>query len=89
MPARSRPNSVLDAEFYRAHGHPHSIYLQNMWPVVEPAPRPVSLSVSQTCPIKIIGSVGNLGATGNTFALTYLGRELLPRLAARFKRSPL
>ena len=81
-------NSRLDADFYRVHGHPHSIYLQNMWPVVEPASRPALKPDSQPRPIKIIGSVGNLGATGNTFALTYLGRELLPRLAARFKDRP-
>jgi len=81
-------NSRLDADFYREHGHPHSIYLQNMWPAVDPAPRPVSLSDVGSRPIKIIGSVGNLGATGNTFALTYLGRELLPRLASRFKDRP-
>ncbi|MBP8116098.1 MAG: glycosyltransferase family 4 protein [Nitrospira sp.] len=81
-------NSVLDAAFYRDHGHPQSIYLQNMWPPVTSAPRPVSLSGPQPRPIKIIGSVGNLGATGNTFALTYLGRELLPRLAVRFKDRP-
>jgi glycosyltransferase involved in cell wall biosynthesis len=80
-------NSRLDAEFYRNHGHPHSIYLQNMWPAVDRTPRPVSPD-AQPRPIKIIGSVGNLGATGNTFALTYLGRELLPRLAARFKDRP-
>ena len=80
-------NSRLDAEFYRVHGHPHSIYLQNMWPAVDRTPRPVSPD-AQLRPIKIIGSVGNLGATGNTFALTYLGRELLPRLAARFNQRP-
>jgi glycosyltransferase involved in cell wall biosynthesis len=81
-------NSALDAEFYRAHGHPHSIYLQNMWPPVKSASQSISTDESQARPIKIIGSVGNLGATGNTFALAYLGREILPRLAARFKDRP-
>ncbi|MGC3976524.1 MAG: glycosyltransferase family 4 protein [Nitrospira sp.] len=81
-------NSRLDAQFYRDHGHPNSIYLQNMWPPVNQTPRAVALSDSPPRPIKIIGSVGNLGATGNTFALTYLGRELLPRLAVRFKDRP-
>ncbi|HNL88175.1 MAG TPA: glycosyltransferase family 4 protein [Nitrospira sp.] len=81
-------NSHLDAQFYRAHGHPNSIYLQNMWPPVSPTPPAVAVSHSAPPPIKIIGSVGNLGATGNTFALTYLGRELLPRLAVRFKDRP-
>ena len=81
-------NSVLDAEFYRAHGHPHSIYLQNMWPPVNDAPDRTFEAESQARPIKIIGSVGNLGATGNTFALTYLGREILPRLTARFNDRP-
>ena len=81
-------NSRLDAEFYREHGHPHSIYLQNMWPPVKETPRVDCRSDAQPTSVKIIGSVGNLGATGNTFALTYLGRELLPRLAARFTDRP-
>ena len=81
-------NSMLDVDFYRAHGHPQSIYLQNMWPSVKPASHPASIFESQPRPIKIIGSVGNLGATGNTFALTYLGREILPRLASRLTDRP-
>lgn len=80
-------NSVLDAEFYRAHGHARSIYLQNMWPPVKASTPPVSVQ-DQPGPVKIIGSVGNLGATGNTFALAYLGRELLPRLFERFRDRP-
>ncbi len=81
-------NSVLDAEFYRDHGHPRSIYLQNMWPSIRPASKVPATVGSHACPIKIIGSVGNLGATGNTFALSYLGREILPRLASKFNHRP-
>ncbi len=80
-------NSMLDAEFYRTHGHPHSVYLQNMWPSAEPAMKQPE-SRAPAVPVKIIGSVGNLGATGNTFALTYLGREILPRLARDSTTAP-
>jgi glycosyltransferase involved in cell wall biosynthesis len=78
-------NSMLDARFYAAHGHPRSIYLQNMWPPIPEAP---TTPRSGDGVIRIIGSVGNLGATGNTFGLSYLGRDLLPRLKARFGARP-
>ena len=78
-------NSVLDAKYYAEHGHPRSIYLQNMWPAEKPPSESESNETAQEGPVKIIGSVGNLGATGNTFALDYLGRELLPRLTERMR----
>ena len=83
-------NSVLDAEFYASHGHRRSIYLQNMWPAVEGTSRVGDVAPMHDAarPVKIIGSVGNLGATGNTFALAYIGRELMPRLAERFGDRP-
>lgn len=80
-------NSALDARFYAAHGHPCSLYLQNLWPPMpeERAPPPIS---APEAPVKLIGSVGRLGATGNSFGLHFLGKELLPRLAARFAGRP-
>lgn len=78
-------NSVLDAQFYTENGHPRSIYLQNMWPVIEMS-RNILPQVSQIEDvIKIIGSIGNLGATGNTFGLYYLGKEILPKLSKRLQ----
>lgn len=78
-------NSVLDAKYYAAQGHPRSIYLQNMWPAEELSIESEAKQTARDGPIKIIGSVGNLGATGNTFALDYLGRKLLPRLTERMQ----
>ena len=77
-------NSILDAKFYADHGHTRSIYLQNMWPdIVADGGGRNELVENADGVIRLIGSVGNLGATGNTFGLYYLGKELMPRLEAR------
>jgi glycosyltransferase involved in cell wall biosynthesis len=72
-------NSKVDAQYYKDAGHPHSIYLQNMWPEDIKGP----IFGGRKTPdgsIRIAGSVGNLGATGNTFGLNYLGEKLVPEL---------
>ncbi|OGV72788.1 MAG: hypothetical protein A3K19_28325 [Lentisphaerae bacterium RIFOXYB12_FULL_65_16] len=73
-------NSVLDVDYYRRHGHPRSIYIQNMWPSLS---TPLAGREPDADVIRIIGSVGNLGATGNSFGLHYIGKELMPRLRQR------
>lgn len=74
-------NSALDADFYTAHGHPRSHYVQNMWADLYPdtwhARRE---SARPACRDVIIGSIGNLRTTGNTFGLRYLGEEIVPAL---------
>lgn len=77
-------NSALDTKFYSSNGHRRSIYLQNMWPAINDDPGRRTPETRGKRVVKIVGSVGNLGATGNTFALAYLGKELMPRLAERF-----
>jgi len=78
-------NSVLDAQFYASNDHPRSIYLQNMWPGIDKSGDDLSRVGHRKDVVKIIGSIGNLGATGNTFGLYYLGKELLPRLSNRLQ----
>ena len=70
------------AGYYARHGHPRSLYLQNLWPArpAPPAPRPPRADGR----LRIIGSVGRPAATGNTYGLAYIARELLPRLDAAF-----
>jgi len=79
-------NSILDAAFYKANGHRQSIYLQNMWPEMERGSAVGCLTKNGS--VKIIGNVGNLAATGNTFGLDYLGRRLFPLLESRFGQCP-
>lgn len=79
-------NSILDAAFYKTHGHQRSIYLQNMWPEMERGSAVGCLAKNGS--VKIIGNVGNLAATGNTFGLDYLGRRLFPLLESRFGQCP-
>lgn len=79
-------NSILDADFYKAHGHRQSVYLQNMWPEMEAGSAADCLA--EVVVARIIGNVGNLAATGNTFGLDYLGRRLFPCLASRFGQRP-
>ena len=75
-------NSLVDAQYYQKQGHLNSVYLQNMWP--EPPDDPTfGGCIDPDGPLRIAGSVGNLGATGNTFGLNYLGEKLLPELEQR------
>jgi glycosyltransferase involved in cell wall biosynthesis len=75
--------SKLDAEEQRA-GEIKASYLSNIWPIngtrpgADDQPREV-----QTRPLKIIGSVGRMAATANTFGLLSLSREILPALRQR------
>jgi len=72
-------NSALDAAFYTEHGHPRSYYLQNMWPSA-PGDWPRVRAAGPPEPGTIVGSIGNLRSTGNTFGLLFLGREIVPAL---------
>lgn len=72
-------NSLVDAEYYRSTGHPRSLYIQNMWPEATADPQFGGRCKADKL-AKVVGSVGNLGATGNTFGLSFLGRELAPKL---------
>ena len=52
----------LGARYYAAAGHPNAFYIQNMWSDHGASARPVEEN-------RIVGSIGSLGATGNTFGL--------------------
>lgn len=80
-------NALIDARYYTEMGHRRSIYLQNMWPDAVGGPVFGGRS-SRDGLAHICGSVGNLGATGNTFGLHYLGAELMPRLKVRLGGEP-
>jgi len=67
--------SAPNAEYYAAHGHPRSFYVQNMWPALaheETVPEPTEN--------RIVGNLGGQYATGNTFGGWLLAREVLPAL---------
>ena len=73
----------VDADEQRA-GKIKASYVSNIWPpngtrpgAIEP-PREV-----QTQPLKIIGSVGRMAATANSFGLLSLSRQILPALRRR------
>lgn len=77
-------NSLIDAKYYQQMGHPHSVYLQNLWPRTNEAPL-FEERHSVRNPVRVVASVGNLGATGNTFGLYFLGEHIAPRLSERFR----
>lgn len=81
-------NSIRDTQFYSDQGHPDSRYLQNLWPAARNGSSAESAGRSRSETVKLIGSIGNLGATGNSFGLYYLAKELLPRLRERFGSRP-
>lgn len=66
---------ALDASWFAGHGHPNAFYVPNMWPEQQPAAADED--------VEVVGSIGALGATGNTFGLEFLGREVAPALEAR------
>lgn len=78
-------NSLVDAAYYRNQGHPKSIYLQNMWPESTNSAAGTSEGAGSG-QIKIVGSVGNLGSTGNTFALYYIGQKIAPGLETKLAK---
>lgn len=78
--------SAVDAAVYRRHRVP-AVYLQNMWPAPLTGDWQARRDAAeQTRPLKIVGNVGNLSATGNTFGLETLAREIVPELRQRLGR---
>jgi len=72
-----------DAMEYRSLGI-RADYIQNMWP--SPVREDWSaLRDAQEIekPLRIVGNVGNLSATGNSFGLLTIARDLVPRLKER------
>lgn len=70
-----------DAFYYTEQGHPRSLYVQNVWPDRFP-------DLKRREPVRgesfrIVGNVGRLSSTANSFGLYSLGRELVPRLRGR------
>lgn len=70
------------AGYYFRKGHPHSIYIQNMWPEFERSVELVNDQETNT-KAKIVGSLGTLHTTGNTYGLKFIGEALLPRLTEK------
>jgi len=67
--------SAPNAEYYSAHGHPRSYYIQNMWPRL-----PHQEALQSPRENRIVGNLGGQYATGNTFGGWMLAREVLPAL---------
>ena len=73
---------AIDTAYYAGHGIPCT-YVSNTWedPVgPDWLARRTSLEAG-TAGIQILGNIGAVGATGNTFGMLHLGREVLPILA--------
>jgi len=67
------------AEYYRNHGHPRSLYMQNMWPdILGESGAALNETINQKP--KIFGSMGPPGVTGNTYGLLYIVKEIIPLL---------
>lgn len=70
--------SAPNARYYRERGVPGAFYVQNMWPATGGSYEP-----PQPTENAIVGNMGGQYATGNTFGLAFLGREILPELDRR------
>ncbi|MCA8931700.1 MAG: glycosyltransferase family 4 protein, partial [Rhodospirillaceae bacterium] len=72
-----------DAADYRAAGI-NARYLQNMWPAAIHGDWEAARDATeQTAPLKIVGNVGNLSATGNSYGLLTMATEIVPELRRR------
>lgn len=76
--------TASNAEFYAAHGHPHSIYIRNIWSdggfVRAKFAGEGKQMTHSPRPVKIIGHVGYLSMTGSTYGLKFLLSEVVPAL---------
>lgn len=73
---------AFHADLYARRGHPRATYLPNMWPDRYGDGWRALREANEGCDgEKVVGSVGNVFATGNTFGLYYLGTKVLPALA--------
>lgn len=70
--------SAPNARYYDGRGVRDAFYVQNMWPASGDP-----LQSSRPHENKIVGNMGGQYATGNTFGLWFLGREILPELDRR------
>lgn len=68
--------SAPNAEYLTRKGHPRSFYIQNMWPKLDGLAAELPEPTGKT----IVGNIGAQSATGNTFGVRFLGREILPHL---------
>lgn len=69
-----------DAADYRREGI-KARYLQNMWPAAVTKDWAAERDASEQLePLKIVGNVGNLSATGNSFGLLTLATAIVPEL---------
>jgi glycosyltransferase involved in cell wall biosynthesis len=69
-----------DAAYYVSQGI-NAFYLANMWPMTPPADWESRRDALEALnPGKIVGSVGNLSATGNSLGFITLRKEVLPEL---------
>lgn len=77
-----------DAAFYQSQGIPVH-YLQNMWPQEPPDGWEAKRDILEAQnPLKIVGNVGNLSATGNSLGLITLATEVMPALKQELKDEP-
>jgi glycosyltransferase involved in cell wall biosynthesis len=86
--------AALDADYYRQHGHPRAMYIQNVWidrfgwPAVEHRRQVAEAARGADAPVQIVANLGKLAGTANTFGLIYLGEELVPELRRAFGAHP-
>lgn len=75
-----------DAAYYSSQGV-NAFYLANMWPMSPPADWETRRDILEAAnPGKIVGSVGNMSATGNSLGFVALGKEVLPALESALPR---
>jgi glycosyltransferase involved in cell wall biosynthesis len=67
--------------YYAIKGHKRSLYVPNLWPLPsENGLQNPSRAEQPNAKLKIIGSIGTVHTTGNTYGLHCIAQEIVPRL---------
>ena len=75
--------ALNDTNYYRKKGIKNVTYIRNMWGDLDYQWKIKKKNLIKGKKIKIIGNVGNLSATGNSFGMFILVTEILPELRKR------
>lgn len=80
--------AALDADYYIRSGHPNAFYIQNVWIDRYPGDWRARRDELESDGNVLIGNIGRLTATANTYGLALFGEKILPALERRLSGMP-
>lgn len=81
--------SANDADYYRRRGHPNAFYIQNLWIDQRHGNWERDReALEEGDVVRIIGNVGNMAGTANSYGMQILLQDVLPRLRDEMRGLP-